>query len=768
MVALQFVVILSAVFSLLSPAAHAGNIYPVRVSDDHGNTGDVDTVRFSGGTLSIATISGGGRMGTLTISASGGGSGGGGGTNFQTSLGIVFTGNAGSLSIGINPSLVLTAGAPVSAIAGALSASSTNNLADKSLVNSTSNTIMQAFDAASSNAVSLTLIPSNGVLFIDLGGGSNALAIDPAVVVTSGAPFSLLSGALPFNALPSSVGTNFTASSGTWSNDAANYTWIYTPPAAGGGVTNMWAFNGAVVATNDTFGFSNTSGVVSMNFSNINGVPTIYIAPSAQIALLNANQDWTGPQTFDNTGTAHFNAGTWQLGKLVVSNDVLVTGNGTINGNLTVNGSLNVAVSSLTGQITMTQLPTNGISTSTSLGAVFSNGVLVTASTVVPLTNATSTAPGLIAVSTSGGTLAVAPNMQILTNSGTQPLVWNGTATISNNATVTGTFTVNGALNASNIVGAVTSAVATVNGLVSNITLTATGNATISTTSSSSGGTITINDPRTFVATNPPSSGVSASLIWDTKYGAMRVSNNFGFTFIDTPQLSGMSNVVDSMSSWFANTATDAWTQVNMTNSWSIVNTNDHLLLQSGGAAVGAGQYLVNQITSSNTSWSYSILVDGIEDGGTIIFNAGIGIVSMEGTNSNCHNFAIVRGSGSSPELRGFLSSSPASSFQVADTGGADPGSSIGAIYGAATMFHTDLPSPIWLRVAYDGSTNLTYQYAFVRQGQPAVFHTISTRTNQTALISYVGLGFFDQEQTKPSYLIKACVFESPWTNGQP
>ena len=56
-----------------------------------------------------------------------------------------------------------------------------------------------------------------------------------------------------------------------------------------------------------------------------------------------------------------------------------------------------------------------------------------------------------------------------------------------------------------------------------------------------------------------------------------------------------------------------------MTNSWSIINTTAHLLLQSAGASVGSGQYLLRQITSSNTSWSYSVLIDGIEDGGKAV-----------------------------------------------------------------------------------------------------------------------------------------------------
>jgi len=610
----RHLLLLSSVLCLLSPAVHAGNIYPIRVSDG-STTGDVDTLRFSGGTLAIGSLSGGGRMGTLTIS---GGSGGGSGTNFQTSLGIVFTGNAGSLSIGVNPSLVLTAGSPVSAIAGALGASSTNNLADKSLVTATSNTIMQAVNAVS-NAVSVTLIPSNGVLFVDLGGDSNALAIDPSVVVTAGAPFSVLAGLVPLAALP------------------------------------------------------------------------------AAIALF----------------------------------------------------------------------PTNGLNVTTSLGATFSNGVLVTQDTVTPLTNATSATPALLAVSAAGGVATITPNPGLLTNSGSQPFFWNGTLTISNNATVTGTFTVNGTLNASNISGVVTSAVATVNGLVSNVTLTATGNATVSTVSSSGGGTVTVDAPHEFAETNPASASPSA-LFWDTKYGALRCSNNFGATFIDTPQLSGMSNVVDSMSSWFTSTTTDAWTQVNMTNSWTIVNTNNHLLIQSGGAIIGSGQYLVNAIPTTNQTWSYSVLIDSIEDGGgTTTFNAGIGITAMEATNSNVHNFAIVRGSGTTPQIRGFLSTSPSDSFQVADTGGADPGSSLGSIYGGG-VFHTELPAPIWLRVGCDGSKNLNYQYAFARCGQPAIFHTISVKTNQTVLPAYVGIVFNDGSGSKPSYLIKACVFEQPWINGQP
>jgi len=609
----RHLLLLSSVLCLLSPAVHAGNIYPIRVSDG-STTGDVDTLRFSGGTLAIGSLSGGGRMGTLTIS---GGSGGGGGTNFQTSLGIVFTGNAGSLSIGVNPSLVLTAGSPVSAIAGALGASSTNNLADKSLVTATSNTIMQAVNAVS-NAVSVTLIPSNGVLFVDLGGDSNALAIDPSVVVTAGAPFSVLAGLVPLAALP------------------------------------------------------------------------------AAIALF----------------------------------------------------------------------PTNGLNVTTSLGATFSNGVLVTQDTVTPLTNATSATPALLAVSAAGGVATITPNPGLLTNSGSQPFFWNGTLTISNNATVTGTFTVNGTLNASNISGVVTSAVATVNGLVSNVTLTATGNATVSTVSSSGGGTVTVDAPHEFAETNPASASPSA-LFWDTKYGALRCSNNFGATFIDTPQLSGMSNVVDSMSSWFTSTTTDAWINVNVPSAWNIVNTNNHLLIQSTGE-VANSRWLLMRIANTNESWAYRILLDDVQDGsGTSTFNVSMGVGASEGTNANFHALTLWRTSGTTPSLRGFVASTPGAVPNTVDTGGADPGGTAQSFYTGGSSF-SQIPSPLWLQVGYDGSTNLYYEMAFVRNGLPPIFNIISTKTNQTVMPGYVGLIFEDTGNFRPTYFIKAAVFEQPWSLGQP
>ena len=83
------------------------------------------------------------------------------------------------------------------------------------------------------------LIAGNGIQLIDDGGGTNTIAIDPSIVVTGGAPLSVFSGILPIAALPLGVGTNFTASSGTWSYDPTNLVWNFTPPAAAsGGITN--------------------------------------------------------------------------------------------------------------------------------------------------------------------------------------------------------------------------------------------------------------------------------------------------------------------------------------------------------------------------------------------------------------------------------------------------------------------------------------------------------------------------------------------------
>ena len=43
-----------------------------------------------------------------------------------------------------------------------------------------------------------------------------------------------------------------------------------------------------------------------------------------------------------------------------------------------------------------------------------------------------------------------------------------------------------------------------------------------------------------------------------------------------------------------------------------------------------------------------------------------------------------------------------------------------------------------------------------------------STKMNQTARLSYVGIVSNDGAGSKPSYLIKACFFKQLWTNGQP
>lgn len=70
------------------------------------------------------------------------------------------------------------------------------------------------------------------------------------------------------------------------SDGTSNY-WGAESAGAGnsGGVTNHWQLNGVDFATNDTMNVSNASTIVSLTFANISGIPTLFVAPSTQIAL---------------------------------------------------------------------------------------------------------------------------------------------------------------------------------------------------------------------------------------------------------------------------------------------------------------------------------------------------------------------------------------------------------------------------------------------------------------------------------------------------
>lgn len=628
------------------PSCLAGNIYPWRIIAG-ATTGEVDELRFtdpSDITLTLTNLPGGGRRANVDIIGGGGSSGSN--TIVAGGFGLQATQNGNTNTLSINPSVVVTAGAPASVLIGGVTASITNplvaqaslpaitnSLADKALVTSTSNTLAAAINsnAGASNTI---LLAGTGIQLIDNGGNTNTITVDPSVVVTAGAPASVLSGGVTAD------------------------------------ITNS------------------------------------LVAQASLPAITNSLADKTLVGSASNTlaqATARF--------------------------------------------------PTNGVSTTTTLGAIFSNGVLTTASSVVPLTNAASTASALVSESISAGVLTITPNPNILTNSDTQALTYLGTVTISNNATVTGTLFVGGALSASSIVGAVTSAVASINGLVSNVTIAATGNAAVTATAVSNGGTITVNVPVEFAITN---TSTAAPLWWSTKYGAMRVSNSWGSTFINTPDLAALSNEDATLTEYFTSATTGAWINVNVSGAWTVMNTNNHLLISSSGEANGNGNYIVKAIPVTNQSWRARILIDNISDNsGTIAFNADIAVSALEDTNAPTHSFVLHRNSSNTPALRGISSTSPASTWNPGAETAADPNIPLVNNYCMQSTW-------LWLQVGYDGISNLTYSAAYGQVGLPPFLKTLKTKNSQTVRPRYVGLGFNDAGNTGPQFLIKEFVFEQP------
>ena len=123
----------------------------------------------------------------------------------------------------------------------------------------------------------------------------------------------------------------------------------------GFGSTNAWTTNGLPWTVSDTFGFSNASSVVGMAFTNLGGVPTVYLAPDSTLARTGQSQMWSAPQTFNSSATLTLGAPAWFKSSMTVSDNFTVVSNVTVGGSLTVGGNAtisgNVNAGSFTGSM---------------------------------------------------------------------------------------------------------------------------------------------------------------------------------------------------------------------------------------------------------------------------------------------------------------------------------------------------------------------------------------------------------------------------------
>ena len=115
----------------------------------------------------------------------------------------------------------------------------------------------------------------------------------------------------------------------------------FTVASHGGfGSTNAWTTNGLPWSVSDIFGFSNASSVVSLAFTNLGGVPTIYLVPDSTIARTGQSQTWSAPQSLNSSATLTLGAPTWANGAVTISNNATITGNATVGGAGTFTGTL--------------------------------------------------------------------------------------------------------------------------------------------------------------------------------------------------------------------------------------------------------------------------------------------------------------------------------------------------------------------------------------------------------------------------------------------
>jgi hypothetical protein len=294
----------------LSRNLYAGYVYPFRLSNAT-TTGEVDEVFFSASdiTLSITNLPGGGRRALIGII----GGGGAGGTN---------------------------------------------------------NTI---------------LVAGNGLQFTDEGGGTNLLVIDPSIVATN----PVASGSSGITNMLDSAGGAYSLIGHTNQptllikgltnespavltiTDRGTMLGFLVATQGGFGSTNAWTTNGLPWAVSDTFGFSNASSVVGLLFTNLGGVPTIYLVPDSTIARTAQSQTWSAPQTFNSSATLTLGAPTWFKSSIIVSDNVTVVSNETVGGNATITGNMNAG--SFTGSMNGANITGNQSVGTNTLAAFGSN-----------------------------------------------------------------------------------------------------------------------------------------------------------------------------------------------------------------------------------------------------------------------------------------------------------------------------------------------------------------------------------------------------------
>ncbi|MGD1019731.1 MAG: hypothetical protein ABSA12_10490 [Verrucomicrobiia bacterium] len=640
-----------------------------------------------------------------------------------------------------------------------------------------------------------------GVLLTSQGAGTNGIGADFSLVVSNQALINASNTIMnALNALPTgnlTNGENGVRLNGGSVVSTADTTDFY-PRASNpaGYVTSAQVTNGNIVSAGfgitTTPGGQNTqivsvaSGIFPMLASNntftaneiFNGGSItvdnggLFLGAGAPLSVNNAGATLT-TMTVNNAATfnyfAWFQSNVWDMGATVISNTLTVTGTTTIPG-LSANAN---------GTNTMTGVWVSSASlVGSGFGPALTNGLVGTLTSASPQF-------GTFSAANNNGLVTLTLNPGLLTNGLTSAFWMNGpsvfsnnvtvtapflatsTATISNNATITGTLFVNGAISApGGFVGITTGSVASVNGLVSNVTIAVSGHPTISTVASGTGGTITISDPTQFASTNTSTTLQPAPLFWDTKYGALRVSNNFGATFINTPDLSTTSNENVTLTDYFVNTTTSAWITVNGTNAWTCVNSNNWLWIQSSGPPMpNWGTYYLKAIPTTNQSWRCRVLVQPmVGENGSYSFNAGFGPVAAEGTNANLHAFVMWRGSATTPELRAFVSATAISTFATPDA--FDSSSEAQWWQGPISTLELGPPAPIWLQISYDGSNTMKYTYSLSVNGLPPPITQNGQysfiKTNQAVNPQYVGIAVIDSSSTKPTFAIKAFVFEQP------
>ncbi len=723
--------------------AEAANDYNIKLLVGTNVIGDAEQISLpSGSSVTITDFPNGVRQ-AIVMSLAGVG-GGGSGTNDTLNatncIQIVDLGGGTNLAIGVDTNCLVNEFSNLTnAFAGA---GVTNGLATIALVNALSNFF--------ANAGYVTVSVTNGLATTNqLTSTSNTL--NNTMISTAGVLQAQITGLGSGTNPPTAAGFGLTAAT-----------------VAG---TNTLSVNAAVIAalaSNNTF-----TGSVTFNGGMVvidNG--GLSLGAGAPFSVNNAGATFT-TMTVNNDATfnyfAWFQTNVWDNGATVISNNATVTGTFTAPGfSANANGT-----NTLTGVwVSDASLVGSGF------GPALTNGLVGTL---------TSSSPQFATFSASGnnGLVTLTLNSGILTNgltgslwdnaatvfsnnvTVTAPLLDTSTATISNNATVTGTLFVGGAISApGGFAGITTGSVASVNGLVSNVVITATGHATATTTPSATGGTITISDPTQFVATNTSTSLQPAPLFWDTKYGALRVSNNFGATFINLPDLSTTSNENVALTDYFVNTSTSAWTVVNATNMWTFVDSNNWAWVQSNGInPPSIGTYYLKAIPTTNQSWRCRVLVQPmVGQTGTFSMNAGFGVVAAENSNTNLRAFTMWRGSSATPELRAFVSATAATTYSAADT--FDLSTEAQWWGNSSSALEVGPASPVWMQISYDGSTILKYTYCVSVNGLPPPIvqngQYSFIKTNQTVNPQYVGMAVLDSTGSKLTFAIKAFVFEQP------